>query len=61
MNYFKVFTQRMCSRLMSEGFKLQGIAPDAKFEGYNMFLFEDTERLRQRVKEIQEEFKHGKQ
>ena len=58
---FKVFTQRMASKLMSEGFKLQSIAPDMKYEGFNMFLFEDTAKLRSRVKELQEEFKNGKQ
>ena len=60
-NYFKVFTQKMASRLMSEGFVIQSVVPDERHVGFNIFLFNDSEQLRIRVKEIQDEIRRQKE
>lgn len=59
--YFKIYTQKMASRLMQEGFPIQSVEPDLKHIGYNVFLFNDSEQLRTRVKEIQDELKREKE
>ena len=46
---------------MSEGFPLQKVEPDLKHVGYNIFLFNDSEQLRKRVKEIQDEIRRKKE
>lgn len=57
---FKIYTQRMASQLMSDGFVIQKVMPDERHVGYNIFLFNDSEQLKIRVKELQEEFKNDK-
>lgn len=59
--YFKIYTQKVCSILLNDGFPLQSVEPDRKHVGYNVFLFNDSEQLRVRVKEIQDELRREKE
>lgn len=52
MKLYYVYTQKMCANLMLLGYKLISIEPSEKREGYNVFGFEDTEKLRKEVKRL---------
>lgn len=52
MKLYYVYTQRICAELMLKGYKLISIEPSEKREGYNVFGFEDTERLRKEIKRL---------
>lgn len=52
MKLYYVYTQKMCAELMLKGYKLLSVEPSQKREGYNVFIFRDSERLRNEVKEL---------
>lgn len=52
MKPYYVYTQKICAELMLKGYKLIGIEPSKKCEGYNVFVFIDSEKLRKDVDEL---------
>ena len=52
MKPYYVYTQKICAELMLKNHKLIGIEPSKKREGYNVFVFMDSEKLRKDVKEL---------
>lgn len=52
MKPYYVFTQRLCAELMLREHKLIGIEPSKKREGYNVFVFNDSENLRKDISEL---------
>lgn len=52
MKPYYVYTQKICAELMLLGYKLIGVEPSKKREGFNVFVFIDNEKLRKDVKEL---------
>ena len=52
MKSYYVYTQKICAELMLKGYKLIGIEPSKKREGFNVFIFVDSERLRKDVSDL---------
>ena len=51
-NTYKVFTLKLARLLCEQGFIIVGTAPNAQKPWLNIYLFEDTEELRQAVKKL---------
>lgn len=52
MKLYYIYTQRICAELMLLGYKLISLEPSEKREGYNVFGFEDTGKLRKEIKRL---------
>lgn len=52
MKKYYIYTQRICALLMLKGYKLIQIEPSKKREGFNVFIFKDSEKFRQDVEEL---------
>jgi len=50
-NIYVVFTQKVASYLMTQGFKLKGMHPDRTKPEYNVFLFGDSPEVRQAIQD----------
>lgn len=51
-NTYKVFTLKLARKLCEQGFIVVGTQPNAQKPWLNVYLFDDTEELRQAVKEL---------
>lgn len=51
-NYI-IYSQKMAKQLINRGFKLIKIARNKVYPKYNVFLFEDTEQLREALGVVQ--------
>ncbi len=49
MKPYYIFTQKLCAELMLREHKLIGIEPSKKRKGYNVFIFNDSEKLRKDI------------
>ena len=49
---FKVFTKKLANALCKKGYKVVGTAINNEKPWLNVFLFEDSEKLRQDINEI---------
>ena len=52
MKPYYIYTQKLCAELMLKGYKLINIEPSKKRKGYNVFIFEDNEKLRKDIDEL---------
>lgn len=51
-NTYKVFTLKLARILCDRGFTVVGTAPNAQKPWLNVYLFEDSEELRQNIEEV---------
>jgi hypothetical protein len=49
MNIYNCFSQKLAGFLLTNGFALQGLKSDLKNTGRNIYLFRDSELLRNAV------------
>ena len=49
MKKYYVYTQRICAELMLMGHKLIDVEPSKKRDGFKVFIFTDSEKLREEV------------
>lgn len=52
MSLYYVYTQRMCAELMLKGHKLRGVEPSKKRKGYNVFVFTNSEELKDDINKL---------
>lgn len=66
-NNYKVFTLKLARKLCELGFKVVGTAPNAQKPWLNVYLFEDTQELREAIEKYKgqssllEDNCHGRQ
>ena len=51
---FKIFNQRIAGYLMMQGFRLVTIKPNTKSNRYNVFEFENSDKLNQAIREYKQ-------
>lgn len=49
--YYTIFSQRLMSKLVAQGFVLVNMRPDERGSGRNVFYFRNSPELRQAVEE----------
>lgn len=54
-NNYKVFTLKLARRLCEQGFQIVGTLPNAQKPWLNVYLFEDTDEIRQAVQKYKHE------
>lgn len=52
MKKYYIYTQRICAELMLENHKLIDIEPSKKREGFNVFIFRDSKKLRKDIEKL---------
>lgn len=51
-NIQKIFTKKLALELRKRGFKIIGTEPNFKYPQFDVYLFEDTEKLRMAINDI---------
>jgi hypothetical protein len=49
MNIYNCFSQKLAGYLLTNGFSLMGLKSDLKKTGRNIYLFQDSEQLRESI------------
>ena len=55
MDYFKCYSAKLAGYLRKNGFKIVGTTINLKKPQYDIFLFDDTEELREKVNQYCQE------
>ncbi len=57
----KIFNQRLAGYLMMQGFRLVTIKPNTKSNRYNVFEFENSDKLNQTIREYKQNNRNEKE